>query len=459
MNVTLDATDQKVSFGKATIDGSVYNGDYAGPVLRVHAGDLMNITLINHLKETTNLHFHGIDTSPLGRSDNIHIAVKPGDTFTYQIKVPQTQPPGLYWFHDHIHGITEKNVMNGLSGTVIVEGFVEQFPEFHQLQEHVMVLKDYEFEESPDPYVAKTLHKYIQSINGQTFTTVSMQPGETQLWRIVNQSADYYFNLVLKGHKFRIIGRDGVSTQKETDVDEIKIMPASRLEVLVDAGEPGTYDLISEGVPTGEGKEKSPDRVLGKIIVNGSAVKPVPLVASFPAREDLSQRKVDAVRTVVFSQSKANDAYYIDGHIFDHNRIDTRVPLGNVEEWTIRNDSNEFHEFHIHQVSFQVTEINGVVQPFDGYVDNVRVPEEGEVKVRLAFTDPVIVGVFVYHCHVLGHEDKGMMAQIEVYDPKVSAFSGLWHRFFTCCGSFGFNKDCMLLNFKSFLSSLTQKSL
>ncbi len=94
------------------------------------------------------------------------------------------------------------------------------------------------------------------------------------------------------------------------------------------------------------------------------------------------------------------------------------MPLGSIEEWTIRNASEELHVFHIHQLPFQVVSLNGKPLPFQGLQDTIDVPIHGEVKIRMAFTDPVIVGRFMYHCHILEHEDKGMMAQIEVYDPK-----------------------------------------
>jgi FtsP/CotA-like multicopper oxidase with cupredoxin domain len=120
---------------------------------------------------------------------------------------------------------------------------------------------------------------------------------------------------------------------------------------------------------------------------------------------------------VVFSEGElpdGGDVFFIDGKTFDPNRIDTRVRLGAVEEWTIRNDSDELHDFHIHQTGFQLVEVNGVPQPLDGYYDTVNVPVRGEIKIIIPFTDPVMVGKFVYHCHLLSHEDKGMMATIEV---------------------------------------------
>src|SRR5262249_30241521 len=109
---------------------------------------------------------------------------------------------------------------------------------------------------------------------------------------------------------------------------------------------------------------------------------------------------------------------------FDMERVDTTVNLGDVEEWTIRNESDEMHTFHMHQVAFQVVEVNGQKTDFVGMQDNVNVPVRATVKIILAFTDPAIVGKFAYHCHVLSHEDKGMMAVIEVKPPRGAASQG-----------------------------------
>jgi FtsP/CotA-like multicopper oxidase with cupredoxin domain len=148
-----------------------------------------------------------------------------------------------------------------------------------------------------------------------------------------------------------------------------------------------------------------------------SPCQPIPYCNSKPApARDLSDAHIDASRTIVFGETRRQ--YTINGHVFDHSRIDTRVPLGNIEQWTIRNDTDEMHVFHIHQVNFQVMAINGQPQSFNGALDTVSVAPEQSVTLRIAFTQPEIVGRFMYHCHVLEHEDAGMMAQIEVYDPR-----------------------------------------
>jgi suppressor of ftsI len=155
--------------------------------------------------------------------------------------------------------------------------------------------------------------------------------------------------------------------------------------------------------------------VLATVQVEGPGVTPRTLPATLLPVQDL-RRRVTGQRTVVFSEGETRDGdvFYIDGKTFDPNRTDTRVRLGAIEEWTIRNESDELHDFHIHQTGFQLVEVNGVPQPLDGYYDTVNVPVRGEIKIIIPFTDPVMVGKFVYHCHLLSHEDKGMMATIEV---------------------------------------------
>ena len=132
--------------------------------------------------------------------------------------------------------------------------------------------------------------------------------------------------------------------------------------------------------------------------------------------QDLSSAHIDAFRTIVFGQE--DQQYTINGRTFDHSRVDARVPLGNIEQWTIQNPSDEMHVFHIHQVNFQVISRNGQPEAFNGNVDTVRIPPRQSVDLRIAFTRREILGRFMYHCHVMKHEDRGMMAQIEVYDPR-----------------------------------------
>ena len=422
MSVTLQAEEGKVQIGDLKVDGATFNGIYAGPVLRVRPGDLISIQLLNHLAQPTNLHFHGIRTSPLGYSDNVHISVAPGKGFTYHIRIPITQPPGLYWFHAHYHGLSEQQVERGLSGTIIVEN-----PAQPLMTERLFVLKDMAFDaETGNDKIDDELHGLIQSVNGQLDTAELVRPHETQLWQFTNQSADRFFHIALRDHRFRIVAEDGERVIDERWVDTLDIPPAKRFEVMLEGGEPGRYELLSKGAMTGIGVNRRPDRVLGHLDVAGEPAAPAVLPALSPP-PDLRQVPIDARQLVTFSETRTlkekDQVFYINGRTFDANRVDVRASIGTVEEWTIRNDSDDMHVFHIHQIGFQVTEVNGQAVPFTGYVDTVRVPERGEVKLRLPFTDRLIIGRFMFHCHVLRHEDKGMMAQIEVYDPLATSMT------------------------------------
>jgi FtsP/CotA-like multicopper oxidase with cupredoxin domain len=139
--------------------------------------------------------------------------------------------------------------------------------------------------------------------------------------------------------------------------------------------------------------------------------------------EDLRKMPVAKRRTFTFSDAPDFSAFYINGKTYDPNRIDTRVRLGHVEEWTIKNAAGELHVFHLHQTSFLVKEVNGVQQDYPGLRDVINVPwqignKPGEVKLLIPFLNPLMVGKFVYHCHIVGHEDAGMMQNIEVYQPR-----------------------------------------
>jgi FtsP/CotA-like multicopper oxidase with cupredoxin domain len=220
----------------------------------------------------------------------------------------------------------------------------------------------------------------------------------------------------LEGHTFYQIAQDGNLQNQIQEVKEILLPPSSRVEVLVRGGATGTYKLRSLAFNTGPAGDKNPEVTLATLISEGPAQQPVALPTKLPPLNDLRQQPVARRRALVFTEAPGK--FFINGQQFDMDRIDTTVKLGDVEEWTVRNESDEMHTFHIHQIDFQVVEVNGQQVPFVGVQDNVNVPVRGVVKVLIPFTDPVIVGKFVYHCHILSHEDKGMMAVIEVVDPK-----------------------------------------
>jgi suppressor of ftsI len=412
LRVSLTPKPTRVSVAGRRAMLMVYNGLYIPPTLRVRPGDTIRLRLTNALAQPTNLHTHGLTVSPRGNSDNVLLEVAPGQIQDYQIRLPPDQPPGLYWYHPHAHGFSDMQVRNGMSGAIIVDGLLDPFPTLRHLPERLLLLKDIQIENGR--VVHRDIGKNtIRTINGIVNPVIVLRPGETELWRIGNIGADLYYSLTLDGHHFQVVARDGNRRAGLTTQDTLRLSPGARTAVLVTAGAPGVYLLRTGEINTGSEGNEYEGTVMATVRVEGSPATPVALPHALLPVEDL-RGKVTNRRTIVFTESTDGDTMFVDGKQFDMNRTDVRVKLGAIEEWTIRNDSDELHSFHIHQGPFQLAEINGVPQPADDHRDVVDVPIRGEVKVVIPFTNPLIVGQFVYHCHILAHEDKGMMATIEV---------------------------------------------
>src|SRR5712692_1487582 len=415
LSATLTAGAAMVKIGNKDVLAWVYDGVYVPPTLRARPGDTIKLKLVNRLGTPTNLHYHGLEVSPLGRSDNVFVHVGTNEVFDYEVAIPRTHGAGLYWYHAHQHGSSESQVGGGMSGGLIIDGILDPLPELKGIKERVMLLKDSAINgdtigQKDDPATSS------RTLNGLINPTVKIRTGETQFWRIGNIGANAYYRLELEGHAFYKIAQDGNRLNQIVELKEIVLPPGSRVEVLVRGGAPGMYKFRSLAFNTGPQGDQNPEVTLATIIAEGPAQQPIPLPAKLPPVADLRKQPVAHEREIVFSEGPGQ--FFINGQQFDLDRVDTTVNLGDVEEWTIRNTSDEMHTFHIHQLDFQVVEVNGRPVPFIGVQDNVNVPVRGVVKILVPFTDPVIVGKFVYHCHILSHEDKGMMAVIEVKPPR-----------------------------------------
>jgi len=417
LNVTLTADQQEIQIGGQNVIATVFNASYVPPTLRVRPGDTMNIELINSLEESTNLHHHGSNVSPLDNGDNVFVDIMPNTRYRQKIVFPDVHPAGFLWYHPHMHGLVEAQIFGGMSGGLIVEGMLDPFPQLSGIKERIMLLKDFQNiggqipSDNIDSNAGTT-----RTVNGMVNPTLKIRPGETQFWRIGNVGADIYYRLKLDDHVLYEIAADGNRHTELVPRDEILLPPASRAEVLIQGGRRGIYQLGTLAFDTGPDGDQYPEVVLATLVSEGTAREPIqlPTADQFPPVEDLREHPVAQHRTVQFSEDPDTNQFYIDGKQFDPNRVDTQVKLGDVEEWTIENVTNEMHVFHIHQLDFQVVEIDGQPVPFVGRQDVVNLPVKSRVKVLIPFTNPVIVGKFVYHCHIVAHEDSGMMATVEV---------------------------------------------
>jgi suppressor of ftsI len=425
LRVRLVADETAVRVGGRRVIGRAYNHLFPGPTLRLRPGDTLRLTLVNRLRVPTNMHFHGMHVSPSGRSDNVLRTVGPGTTAQYVVHVPLDAPPGTYWYHSHWHdapiGDVEPQVMGGLSGAMIVDGLKRRLPaSLRNIVERNVVLKDVQLT-TRDRIVFRNINSdapTTRTVNGQVDPVIRIGPGETQLWRLGNQSADIWYRLKLDGTRFHVIAEDGNPVGRVWSASTLLLPPGKRYDVLVQGHGGGDYRLRTLKMNTGPAGDKYPARVLATVRPDGPAVERAALPTSLGPLPDLEHMSVDRRRTLVFSENTKTNQFFINGRQFNHDRVDQRVKLGAVEEWSVRNTSRERHPFHIHVNDFQVMSVNG--RPYDArsLADTFPLPVGGKIVIRMHFTD--FTGEYVYHCHILAHEDHGMMGTVKVEGPTPS---------------------------------------
>jgi FtsP/CotA-like multicopper oxidase with cupredoxin domain len=442
---------------------------------------------------SSNLHFHGLTVPPVCHQDDVlKTSIQPDDPpFEYRLRIPADEPPGLYWYHPHIHGYSKAQVLGGASGALIIEGVERANTALAGLPERVLVIRDQDLltPDAPpsksEPVVAKAQvdSDGDAANNGTGYgkpakdlsinfvpvpypdyppASLTMKPRERELWRILNASAITYLNLaVLFRHAAQplgIVAIDGVPLHFNGSpaaaiswVDHIGVPPGARVEFIVEGPPVGVPALlVTRTVDTGPGGDNDPNRALASIAARDDAPEPRARLSSNP--EPLPPAALPwvgdvapvHVRKLFFSEQlqdptnpNSATAFYltVDGQTptpFDPagSVPDIVVKQGDVEDWIIENRSNELHDFHIHQLHFQLLDWSGVPvnEPFPRDTVNVpyyngRMLKYPSVRLRMDFRDPNIVGTFVYHCHLLEHEDGGMMGRIRVEPADNATFN------------------------------------
>jgi FtsP/CotA-like multicopper oxidase with cupredoxin domain len=397
-------------------------------------------------QNSTNLHFHGLNIPPVCHQDDvINTVIQPTDPpFLYQIQIPANEPPGLYWYHPHPHGFTTVQVNGGASGALIVGGIEKLKPQVAGLPEQVLILRQ-EFLNPgswlPGPYKMTLNFQTIATPPLVTYPLIVVKPGQKQFWRVLNSSTQAFLALqVLVGNtpeNLELISMDAVPVTGDPQVTTINLPPAGRAEFVMTGPPLNTSALfINLGFDTGPVGNPNPEQVFANIVSSVNAPEPayrIPAVTTPAATQrfaDLANAKPTATRQLYFSEATqgANGPtnYYLTVNGQQPRVFDPSLPpaivtkVGAVEDWTIQNHSSEEHAFHMHQIHFLVMAVNGVPLNPPVMQDTVNVPYwDGakpfpSVTVRMDFRDPEIAGLCVYHCHVLDHEDGGMMAEILV---------------------------------------------
>jgi FtsP/CotA-like multicopper oxidase with cupredoxin domain len=425
LDVRLTTAAATVEIAGTQVAALTYNGGLPGPTLHVRPGDRIRVSLRNNLAAPTNLHTHGLHVSPRGNSDNVFVMIQPGESFDYEYQLPDTHPPGVYWYHPHHHGLVADQVFGGLYGAIIVD---DPTP-LPVSRERVLIVSDMTFDSSGQIAPASPMDRMAGRegstvmVNGQVNPRLTAKPGERERWRVINACASRYVRLRLDGQRMELLGMDSGRFAAPRGTDEVVLAPGNRADLLVTASS-GTsifralpYDRGSAGGMMGSISGASNGADLATLVVSGAQTAPAQSVPDQPTPRDLRNAAVTGHRTLTLAMGGAGMGmgssmmgFTIDGKSFDPTRVDTTVAAGAIEEWTLRNTSPMDHPFHLHVWPMQIVTHGGQPAATPLWQDVVNIPAGSETRVRIAFED--FTGATVYHCHILDHEDQGMMGVI-----------------------------------------------
>lgn len=430
----ITATEQTVAIAGRSAQLLAYNQQVPGPLWEAQAGDTVQINFTNGLSAPTNLHFHGLHISPTGNADNAFLKVPAGEQQQYEFTIPEKHPGGLFWYHPHYHGLVAEQVFGGLAGAFVIRGEVDQIPEIRAAEEAILVLQDFDLDRQgnrrePMPMFRRWGREgNVITVNGDRAPNLTIPRSGLLRLRLLNASPSRFYRLRLENHPWHLIGLDGGTLPEPVELeDDLILAPGERADLLV-AGdrEPDRYTLMSlpydrgiadmmEGMPD-DGRDRIETGAVKIAQLNyGEAIAEVPLPTALlpiaPTSEPVRKREF-----VLDHGIDVGQYFLINGRGFDHHRIDTTVELGTAEDWRIINKAGMDHPFHIHTNAFQVLSRNGKPDPFLVWKDVVNVKPYEFVDLRMAFTD--FPGKTVYHCHILDHEDQGMMGILEIQSPS-----------------------------------------
>lgn len=471
----------------------------------------------HHATGRTNLHVHGFAVPPVAPQDDVLTvctdpAVGPAAcgrrSYTYRYHVPADMPEGLYWYHPHMHGEVQAQMLMGLSGAIVVEGPEDDSRRAAGIGEQVLIVRqtqDQDAGKTPDAAMTAasptrrdaaptrepsvpataidTAHELLCSTNAgidqislngtpvpvgdgadDALAHYEVPAGGKALWRILNAATDAFLDLVIIDENgtplpLEVIARDGVpladdagSPQPPAPTTAAQLVPPSgRLEILVEAPPPGVKAyLVTRSVDTGCAGDRVPERRLA-VLTAAPSVAASPVVAAWPPAtthatlfSGLMSRKTDRERVIAMAEyprpgdSDETDFYIVErkpGAVLKPYEMGDppaiTVQAGTTEEWVVENWTHELHAFHIHQVHFRLLAVDGEPVADPPLLDVVNVPyatatgfgstegpvRPGRVRIKVSFPE-ALAGDIPFHCHLVDHEDNGMMAVLRVLSAK-----------------------------------------
>lgn len=450
-NINLNLQNGTNQFYSGQITNTMgVNGNILGPTLILNQGDIVNLSVNNQIGEVTTIHWHGMHVSA-ENDGGPHTTIAPNTTWSPSFTI--LDKAATYWYHPHLHEKTNEHVSKGIAGFIIVKDAEEvalNLPRTYGVDDFPLAIQTKDFDANNQIVVPSNSDDVVM-VNA-TIDAALTVPEQVVRFRVLNGSSMRVFNIGLSENQtFYQIASDGGLLSDNLPLTRLQIGPGERAEILVNfsgmSGQTvflksyasefpnGIYGATNPGMGGGMGggmtlNGYNPNPLNGadfnimQFNVDVASATPVTTIASplatvtpIPEANSNTSRTI-TMSPVTFGPNQLNGNFYLNGVLFDINVINETVPLGNTEIWTIINNSMIAHPFHIHDVQFYVLDRNGNTPPLSeqGRKDVIMVKPLETVRFIAKFEDFASTVPYMYHCHMLIHEDGGMMGQFIVSD-------------------------------------------
>lgn len=427
------------------------NGDLLGPTLIMESGNTVDVTFDNQLGEPTTIHWHGMHVSA-ENDGGPHTVINAGDVWNPQFTV--LDKAATYWYHPHLHEHTNEHVQKGIAGFVIVRDNEEaalDLPRTYGEDDFPIVFQTKAFDGNGQVVVDTEMDTAVLA-NGTVNASLDL-PAQVVRLRLLNGASQRSFNIALSNNAaFDQIATDGGLLEAPVSLTEMLLVPGERAEILLDLSslQGQNFSIVSKasnipnniygagsvqmGPSTIPGYANNPLNGADFTLLNVSVVAPTPtpvttVPSSLVTLNPWLENDADVTRNLTLSPEvmgptgMVNGPFVINNQSFDINEISQIVQLDDIEIWEISNQSGVAHPFHIHDVQFFILDINGNTPPANqlGRKDVVLVRNQQTVRFIAKFEDFAdAITPYMYHCHMLTHEDDGMMGQFIVVDGQTS---------------------------------------
>jgi len=425
------------------------NGNILGPTLIVNKGDNLDINVTNNLGQPTTIHWHGMHVAA-SNDGGPHTVIEPGATWNPQFTV--MDKASTLWYHPHLDEFTDEHVSKGIAGFIIVKDEEEtllNLPRTYGVDDIPLAIQTKDFD--ADYQIVHHSNNDDTLMVNATVDPITDVPAQVIRLRLLNGTTQRVLKIGLSDNKtFHQIGTDGGLKEMPLALTRLQLASGERSEILIDlTGMEGqTINLMSYASEFGNGiygstnpgmnssmplDNYNPNPLNGanfsilQLHVVAQTANPVlaipsSLVSLMPYLEsDVDQNRTLTLRPITMGLQQLNGDFTINGVSLDMNTINVTIPIDNTEIWTIDNNSAISHPIHIHDIQFYILDINGNNPPeaAKGLKDTYLVPGGGSMRIITQFADFADDTVpYMYHCHMLTHEDGGMMGQFVVVDPS-----------------------------------------